>query len=262
MSHRKTLTQLGWFKVAFFAPLAVGAIVAGFIAWNDNYFAGAACLTSECINDVVSRFKVPITIMALIFPAVALVASHHRSAQTAAQIERTDNQIEKDRNNQLKKECDSALISYLHFRRLYRIAIFLTSKSNVDFKNGNGQAKQRIEEIYDGWKHANNSDDCVRSIIYADNWATDIDLIDTFEMMIQVARSGTHLQEDRVLDNSIFEGLNHTLNVFLTLSHLHARDIGGLKDTDLSEKIEKNAKQSLCELKYLQGKAKKAKRVV
>lgn len=34
--------------------------------------------------------KLPITIAALAFPLAALVASHHRSVQTAAQIERTD----------------------------------------------------------------------------------------------------------------------------------------------------------------------------
>ena len=95
MSHRKTLTQLGWFKVAFFAPLAVGAIVAGLIVWHDFFSVESmkACWTSDCINDAISRLKLPIAIMALTFPAVALVASHHRSAQTAAQIERTDKQI-------------------------------------------------------------------------------------------------------------------------------------------------------------------------
>ncbi|MFT2098529.1 hypothetical protein ACMUMQ_09255 [Marinomonas sp. 2405UD66-6] len=52
-----------------------------------------ACWTSGCINDAVNRLKVPIAITAIIFPAVALIASSHRSAQTAAQIERTDKQI-------------------------------------------------------------------------------------------------------------------------------------------------------------------------
>jgi hypothetical protein len=93
MPHRKTLTQLGWFKVAFFVPFAVGAIVAAIIICNDPYFLEPTCLTSGCLNEAFNRLKIPITIAALIFPAVALVASHHRSAQTAAQIERTDKQI-------------------------------------------------------------------------------------------------------------------------------------------------------------------------
>lgn len=258
MSHRKTLTQLGWFKASFFAPLIVGAIVAAIIICNDHYFAGNACLTSECLNEAFNRLKIPITIMALIFPAVALVASWHRSAQTAAQIERTDQQIQIAQEEKRQKEIDSALIAYSYFKQLSRVATCLASKNNVNFKNGNGQATQRIEEIYDGWKHANNSADCVRSIIYADNWATEIDLIDTFEMMIQVARSGTHLQEDRVLDNNRFEALNYALNVFACLSHLHSRDIGGLKATDLSIEIENNAKKSLDKLKDIQRRVKEA----
>lgn len=96
MPHNKTLYQLASFKLAVFTPLVIGLIVALFIAYQDFFLVKSmsACWTSECINDAVTRLKVPITIMALIFPAVALVASQHRSAQTAAQIERTDKQIE------------------------------------------------------------------------------------------------------------------------------------------------------------------------
>lgn len=93
MSHNKTLIQLFWFKVAFWVPLIIGAVVAGFIICHDLYFAEPVCWTAECINDAILRLKVPLTIMALVFPAVALVASNHRSAQTAVQIERTDKQI-------------------------------------------------------------------------------------------------------------------------------------------------------------------------
>lgn len=94
MSHNKTLTQLFWFKAALVVPLIFGAVVAGLIVYHDSYFAGPACWTSECVNDAISRLKAPLTILALIFPAVALVASHHRSVQTAAQIKRTDIQIQ------------------------------------------------------------------------------------------------------------------------------------------------------------------------
>lgn len=52
------------------------------------------CFTSSCVNDAISRLKFPLAIASLAFPLVALVASHHRSAQTAAQIKRTDKQIE------------------------------------------------------------------------------------------------------------------------------------------------------------------------
>lgn len=95
MPHNKTLYQLASFKWAIFTPLAIGLIVAIFIVYHDFFSVESmsACWTSECINNAVIRLKVPITIMALVFPAVALVASQHRSAQTAAQIERTDKQI-------------------------------------------------------------------------------------------------------------------------------------------------------------------------
>lgn len=95
MSHKKTLYQLSSFKWAVCAPLVTGLIVAVFIAYQDFFSVElmSACWTSECINDAILRLKVPLTIMALVFPAVALVASQHRSAQAAAQIERTDKQI-------------------------------------------------------------------------------------------------------------------------------------------------------------------------
>lgn len=95
MKHKKTLYQLPSFWAAILIPMAFGVSFAFFIAWNDFFSVEsmAACWTSDCINGAINRLKVPIAITALIFPAVALVASQHRSAQTAAQIERTDKQI-------------------------------------------------------------------------------------------------------------------------------------------------------------------------
>ncbi|EAQ65020.1 hypothetical protein MED121_09880 [Marinomonas sp. MED121] len=51
------------------------------------------CWSPDCFNYAFELFKVPLAILALIFPAVALVASHHRSVQTAAQIEKAESQI-------------------------------------------------------------------------------------------------------------------------------------------------------------------------
>lgn len=94
MSHNKTLYQLPFFWAAILIPILLGVSFVLCIVYHDSYFAGPACWTSYCINDAISRLKAPITIMALIFPSVALVASHHRSVQTAAQIKRTDIQIQ------------------------------------------------------------------------------------------------------------------------------------------------------------------------
>lgn len=129
MSHRKTLTQLGWFKVAFCAPLIAGVIVAAIIICNDPYFSGNACLTSECLNEAVNRLKVPLTIIALIFPAVALVASNHRSAQTAAQIERTDKQI-------VATEAKNAFENCIKHREIiFKRLSELEERLKINFKN-------------------------------------------------------------------------------------------------------------------------------
>jgi hypothetical protein len=270
MSHNKTLTQLFWFKAALVVPLIFGAIVAGLIVYHDSYFAGPACWTSDCINDAISRLKVPLTIMALVFPAVALVASNHRSAQTAAQIERTDLQIQKVDdvriNDRLQKEIDSAVIAYLYFRRLSRIAVLLASKTHVSFKNGNGQSKQRIEEIYDGWKYANNSEDCVRSIIFADNLVNGIGLIDTFDMYLQTARSKVYSQETEVFkreESNIFDILSSALETFTNFSRIHLETIRmeNCKEEEYYNKnilkLDENAQKSLDTLKSLIRKSNK-----
>lgn len=133
MSHRKTLTQLGWFKVAFFAPLAVGAIVAGFIAWHDFFSVESmkACWTSDCINDAIGRLKLPIAIMALIFPAVALVASHHRSAQTVAQIKRTDMQIERTDKQIIATEAKNAFENCIKHKEIFQGRLSQGKRMNV-----------------------------------------------------------------------------------------------------------------------------------
>ncbi len=106
MSHKRTLYQLPLFWVMLFAPIVLGFCVAVLIVYHDPYFVGSACWASDCINGAINRLKVPITITALIFPAVALVASQHRSAQTAAQIERTDKQIQQ---TQLKNSFENCV---------------------------------------------------------------------------------------------------------------------------------------------------------
>jgi hypothetical protein len=265
MSHKRTLYQLPLFWVMLFAPIVLGFCVAVLIVYHDPYFVGSACWASDCINGAINRLKVPITITALIFPAVALVASQHRSAQTAAQIESADQQIEKDRDELLRKERDSALIAYSYFRQLGRVAVFLASDTYPDIKNGKGQAKQRIEEIYNGWKHANNSADCVKSMIFADNWASDQEkvksLIDTFDVALLTARSNIYTQGEVALKVNYRDSLkilSNALDAFSRLSHLHSRDIGGLKATDLSIEIENNAKKSLDKLKDIQRRVKEA----
>ena len=108
MSHEKTLYELSSFKWAVFTPLVIGLIFVIIIACHDFFLVESMtwCWTSDCFNDAVTRLKVPIAIVALIFPAVALVASQHRSSQTVEQIKRTDKQIEQ---TQLKNSFENCV---------------------------------------------------------------------------------------------------------------------------------------------------------
>jgi len=78
------------FKLAILVPVFSACFV-----WGAMYQSGLPdiCWSPDCFNNAFELFKVPLAILALIFPAVALVASHHRSVQTAAQIERAESQI-------------------------------------------------------------------------------------------------------------------------------------------------------------------------
>ncbi|ADZ92899.1 hypothetical protein [Marinomonas mediterranea] len=95
MAHDKTLTELKWFKWALWGPIGTGVLVATAIGIADFTNEDLrVCFTSACVNDAIGRLKFPLAIASLAFPLVALVASHHRSVQTAAQISRSDKQIE------------------------------------------------------------------------------------------------------------------------------------------------------------------------
>ncbi|MGF1761097.1 hypothetical protein L4D76_24890 [Photobacterium sagamiensis] len=83
MAANRSIVQLKllWFTVGIL--VISSAILAGLIitnsklTWDPSY---------EGINNFVEIFKVPLSIVALIIPAVAIIASNHRSIQTAAQI--------------------------------------------------------------------------------------------------------------------------------------------------------------------------------
>lgn len=154
---------------------------------------------------------------------------------------------------------ESALIAYSYFRQLSRVATFLASDNFTDFKNGNGQAKHRIEEIYEGWKYTHTSSDYSDSIIYADNWAGKVELIDSFEQVLQIAKSGIHLKgEDYIKQDGrlVLRALSHALDVFSNLSHLHAREEGGLGSDDVSLKAKNTAQDSLKRFERIQEKVK------
>ncbi|WP_105198973.1 hypothetical protein [Pseudoalteromonas sp. T1lg10] len=82
-ARKKSLGQLRRFWVAIGTPILVASIVASIIAYTSSF---EFCGRYHCFNDALTYFKVPLGILAIIFPSVALVVSHHRSVQTLAQI--------------------------------------------------------------------------------------------------------------------------------------------------------------------------------
>lgn len=92
MPYSQKLTELKEFKWALWGPLGAAVIVAIIITVADYLSPESLqfCLTSECINDAINRHKLSLGIAALVFPLVALVASNHRSVQTAKQIKEAE----------------------------------------------------------------------------------------------------------------------------------------------------------------------------
>lgn len=80
----KSLYQLPEFKFAFFLPIILAISLAVTISQNSDM---SRCGSYECFNFAYQAFKVPILVFSMIFPAVALVASNHRSVQTKRQID-------------------------------------------------------------------------------------------------------------------------------------------------------------------------------
>ncbi|WP_111638280.1 hypothetical protein [Marinomonas shanghaiensis] len=95
MANNKTLTEHKWFKWALWGPIATAVFfIVIIVIWDNSQQSLDWGLSSAHINDAIGRLKLPLAIASLAFPLVALVASHHRSVQTAAQIMRTDRQIQ------------------------------------------------------------------------------------------------------------------------------------------------------------------------
>ena len=97
MAHKKSLFGLKKIWLSIITPLLVSAIWAAYIAglWSDIPNNFWELVFEKLMNpDVALKgYKSPLAVAALVFPLVALVASHHRSVQMAAQIDRADSQI-------------------------------------------------------------------------------------------------------------------------------------------------------------------------
>jgi len=84
MRNEKSLFELAEFWLSILGPLCVSIIVGTVILYNSDLRLD---LSYNGFNKFIEIYKVPLAIAALAFPMVALVASNHRSRQSAAQIE-------------------------------------------------------------------------------------------------------------------------------------------------------------------------------
>lgn len=91
MTSEAHLIDTSLFRRAILVPVITGLllmIVAG-VSSNDRL---TLCLAVECFGNFFSLFKFQFAVMGLAIPLGALVASHHRSMQSAAQIKAQLNQ--------------------------------------------------------------------------------------------------------------------------------------------------------------------------
>lgn len=92
MDNTKSLTKLWKFWLSIGIPVIASVISFVAIKSNNNIVRD---LSVSGFNNVFELFKVPIALLSLVFPAVALIAAIHRSEQTAQQLVHTKLQIDK-----------------------------------------------------------------------------------------------------------------------------------------------------------------------
>jgi len=80
----KSFFQLWIVRLTVVGVIGVAYWVYDLIMANGNYIE---CYTSACFNESVTTFKVPLAILTLLIPIIAIYAANHRSEQTKKQIE-------------------------------------------------------------------------------------------------------------------------------------------------------------------------------
>ncbi|WP_273527058.1 hypothetical protein [Pseudomonas sp.] len=83
MSNEKKLFEIKEFWISLSVPIILATIFASIIAANSELTLD---LSYNGFNKFIDIFKFPMGVLALIFPLVALVATNHRSRQSATQI--------------------------------------------------------------------------------------------------------------------------------------------------------------------------------
>lgn len=85
----KQLHQTAWFWTSILIPLALSLVVASLICVGNDI---SASLKTDDINNLLKTFQIPLGLLSLAIPFVAVTAALHRSAQTAKQIEAQQSQ--------------------------------------------------------------------------------------------------------------------------------------------------------------------------
>ena len=87
----KSFFQLWVVRLTVFGLIGLAYWVYDLILENGVYIE---CYTSACFNESVTTFKVPLGILSLLIPIIAIYAANHRSEQTKKQIE-----LSREQNN-------------------------------------------------------------------------------------------------------------------------------------------------------------------
>ncbi len=89
MAAKKSITQLKSLWISIILIVLLGGGCAIWIVKHSNLIYDPSY---EGVNNLLVIFKVPLSILALIIPTVAIIASNHRSVQAAKQIELSNTQ--------------------------------------------------------------------------------------------------------------------------------------------------------------------------
>jgi hypothetical protein len=167
MAHNKTLTELKWFKWALWGPIASATLFAVIIAiWDNSQQTLSWGLSSAHINDAISRLKFPLAIASLAVPLVTLVATYHRSVQTAVQIAATESKNSFENNIKhreifkefLKKEEVRLGITFYDSDKLYENIFSQNDYRRFEYYADNMKRDVFYESCVDGFdKVAKNS---------------------------------------------------------------------------------------------------------
>ena len=122
MKEEAKLSDLKSFWLSILIPLTTSALITIVIAVNSNL---AFNFTHNGFNTALDIFRVPLAILALIFPAVALVATEHRSSQSAEIMKRNNAQA-------------SFSNYYTHREEFFKVLSKLEDELDIQFYDANG----------------------------------------------------------------------------------------------------------------------------